>query len=271
MWRCGLVVLGLFIGQVQAAPDVLLTKELPAHVTVSDYLISEKYDGVRAYWDGAQLWFRGGGTIAAPAWFTAVLPKQALDGELWGGRGQFEQTASAVRQTVPNDAAWRQIRYMIFELPNGAGDFAQRAAQIEHIVAQMNQPHVQAVKQYHLASREQLQKNLDQVVAQGGEGLMLHLASAPYVTGRSDVLYKLKPLQDAEATVIAHLAGQGKYHNMLGALLVRTDDGREFKIGTGFSDEVRRQPPAIGTVVTYRYRGLTRNGLPRFASYWRVR
>ena len=257
-----------FINFAHAAPDLLLARELPPQVNVGDYLISEKYDGVRAYWDGEQLWFRGGGQIHAPAWFTQSLPPQPLDGELWVGRGQFEVAASIVRQTKPNDTDWRRIKYMIFELPNASGSFAERA---EKIVQIAQKPPIVAVKQYRLQTREQLQRDLDQIIKQGGEGLMLHLAAAPYITGRSDVLYKLKPLQDAEAVVVEQIQGKGKYAHMLGALRVRTSDGREFNIGTGFTDDVRRNPPAIGTLITYRYRGLTKNGLPRFASYWRVR
>jgi DNA ligase-1 len=56
----------------------------------------------------------------------------------------------------------------------------------------------------------------------------------------------------------------------LGSLRVRTADGREFSLGTGFSDQQRQTPPAIGKTVTYRYRGFTSSGLPRFASFLRV-
>jgi DNA ligase-1 len=100
---------------------------------------------------------------------------------------------------------------------------------------------------------------------------MLHRADALYVTGRNDALLKLKLLDDAEATVIAHVEGKGKYTGKMGALQVETADGKRFQIGTGFSDAQRASPPAIGTLVTYTHRGLTKNGLPRFASYLRVR
>jgi DNA ligase 1 len=253
-----------------SAPSFLLAKELPAEVNVRDYWVSEKYDGVRAHWDGKQLWTRGGQLINAPEWFIAGLPKVALDGELWIARGAFERVSGIVRQKIPTDD-WRDVKYMIFELPNAQGDFSVRVAQIERTVAAANVPYLSAVRQYRVTARDQLQDDLDAIVKAGGEGLMLHLASALYVTGRSDVLYKLKPQQDAEATVIGHIQGQGKYANMLGALRVRADNGREFNIGTGLSDEVRRNPPPVGTLITYRYRGLTKNGLPRFASFWRVR
>ena len=252
-------------------PALLLAKELPAHVRVGDYLISEKYDGVRAFWDGRVLRFRGGGVVAAPVWFTRALPAQPLDGELWLGRGLFEQTSGIVRQSQPNDADWRNIKYMVFELPNAVGSFEERAQQIEYIVRDAHNPQLVAVRQFRLPDRSRLQHRLDEVVQAGGEGLMLHLASAPYETGRSDVLYKLKPLQDAEAVVIAHVSGHGKYAHQLGALRVRAADGREFNVGGGLSDAQRADPPAVGSTITYQFNGLTASGLPRFARFLRVR
>ena len=99
---------------------------------------------------------------------------------------------------------------------------------------------------------------------------MLHRAGAPYSTGRSDDLLKMKPFQDAEAIVIGHVSGKGKYQGRLGALRVRTEGGIEFNLGAGLSDALRRDPPPLGTIITYRYRGLTHRGVPRFASYHRV-
>ena len=94
---------------------------------------------------------------------------------------------------------------------------------------------------------------------------------APYSTGRSDVLLKLKAARDAEATVVAHLPGKGKYQGLLGALEVKTPSGVLFKLGSGLSDAERRAPPPIGAQVTYTYRDLTKNGVPRFATFVRVR
>ena len=254
-----------------APPALLLAKELPADVCVSDYLISEKYDGVRAFWDGRVLRFRGGGVVAAPEWFTRALPAQALDGELWSGRGRFEATSGIVRQAVPNEADWRRIKYMVFELPNAVGDFEGRVRQMTQIAHQARNPQLVAVTQFRLPDRVALQRQLDEVVRSGGEGLMLHLASAAYETGRSDVLYKLKPLQDAEAVVIAHVSGKGKYAHQLGALRVRAADGREFNVGGGLSDAQRAHPPAVGATITYQFNGLTVKGMPRFARFLRMR
>lgn len=270
----------LLIGLALSLPGALLAAEPPAimlanvyhgQVDVSRYMVSEKLDGVRAIWDGKKLTFRSGRPIDAPDWFIAGLPAQPLDGELWIARGQFERVSGIVRREVPDDTDWRAVRYMIFELPGAAGPFRARAEKIRQIVRQANVPWLCEIPQFFPVDRSSLKKRLDEVVRSGGEGLMLHLADAPYETGRSDALLKVKPWQDAEAVVIGHEPGKGRFVGQMGALRVRTTEGREFLLGTGFSDAQRLNPPAIGSTVTYRYRAETRTGLPRFASFLRVR
>ena len=253
------------------APAILLAEVYRNQVDVGQYLVSEKLDGVRGIWDGQTLRFRSGKTINAPTWFLDGLPKRPLDGELWMGRGTFERLSGIVRREVPDDAEWRPVRYMIFELPGAPGTFAQRAEQIREAVKQANVPWLREIEQFRVVDRDSLQKRMKEVVKAGGEGLMLHRADAPYETGRSDTLLKMKPWEDAEAVVIGHLPGKGKHAGQMGALRVRAEDGREFSLGSGFTDRVRRDPPAVGTTVTYRYHDLTRTGLPRFASFLRVR
>lgn len=253
-----------------AAPALPLLGVWSDALDPAAFLVSEKYDGVRGVWDGKTLRHRSGRPIAAPAWFTDQLPATKLDGELWLGRGRFDALSATVRRERPVDAEWRQVRYMVFELPGAAGSFAERAQRIEAIVRQRGAPQLVAVDQTRVADPVALQQRLAHVLAQGGEGLALHRADAPYGTGRSDVLLKLKPALDTEATVVAHHPGKGKYTGLLGALEVRTPEGRQFLIGSGLSDAQRRDPPPVGSVVTYRYRDLTRTGLPRFASFLRV-
>jgi DNA ligase 1 len=257
------------------APKLLLANVLGADVDVTQYLVSEKYDGVRAVWDGQTLRFRSGRTVVAPTWFVERLPRDALDGELWIARGRFDEVSGIVRKDVAVDDEWRRVNYMIFELPqateNAALTFSLRVKKIESIVEAANFAQLKAVPQFRVKDRATLKRELDRVVKSGGEGLMLHLADAPYVTGRSDVLLKLKPLLDTEAKVIAHIPGKGKHVGKMGALLVETKQGVRFKLGTGFSDAVRANPPAIGSLVTYTYRDITKNGKPRFAAFMRVR
>ena len=252
-------------------PAILLAEVYRNQVDVARYLVSEKLDGVRAIWDGQTLRFRSGREVRAPEWFLAGLPKRPLDGELWMGRGTFERLSGIVRKEVPDDAEWRQVRYMIFELPGAPGTFAQRAEQIRETVKQANVPWLREIEQFSVVDRNGLQKRMKEVVKAGGEGLMLHRADAPYETGRSDTLLKMKPWEDAEAVVIGHLPGKGRHAGNMGALRVRAEDGREFSLGTGFTDQQRRDPPPVGATVTYRYHDLTRTGLPRFASFLRVR
>lgn len=257
--------------EVPTVLPLLLAEVLRGNVAVERYWISEKLDGARALWDGQRLRFRSGREVAAPAWFLAGLPSELLDGELWIGRGRFEQLSGTVRRLQPVDEEWRQVRFMIFELPGGEGDFTQRLERLRAIVAGAAVPWLVAVEQFRVADRTELEARLAVVVRDGGEGLMLHRADALYATGRSDVLLKLKPQLDAEARVVAHLPGRGRLTGMLGALRVETTAGVRFQIGSGFTDEERRNPPPVGSVITYRYRDLTAAGVPRFATYLRRR
>ena len=248
---------------------LMLAREADSGIDPVGFLVSEKYDGVRAIWDGRALRFRSGLPVAAPAWFLSRLPAQPLDGELWMGRQRFEALSGVVRKAMPVDAEWGQLHYQVFDLPGAGAPFAERAARITMLAKQLGWPQLVAVEQSPLADRASLQRRFDAVVRAGGEGLVLHRASALWRPGHSDDLLKLKPLHDAEAVVTAHLAGQGKHEGRLGALRVRNEEGIEFLVGTGFGDAQRQQPPALGSRITYTHRGLTATGVPRFASFLR--
>lgn len=239
--------------------------------SINDYLVSEKYDGVRAIWTGKQLLTRNGNPIHAPNWFTAPLPAVWLDGELWTQHQDFSALSSIVRTKIPDDDRWRQVSYMVFDMPNAQLPFEQRYKNYSKLIKQINAKHIKAVKQQRFYSNHALSKHLQTMVETGAEGLMLHLASAHHSPGRSNALLKLKPYFDDEAVVIEHLPGNGKYTGMLGSLRVRNQQGAEFSVGSGFTDKERASPPPVGSVITYKYHGYTSNGLPRFASFLRVR
>lgn len=253
------------------APALMLAKTYHPGIDLRDFWVSEKLDGVRGRWDGQRLVTRGGQVIAAPTWFTAGWPTVPLDGELWGGRGQFESTVSTVRQLQPDDAAWQRIRFMVFDLPTHPGVFTERLQAGATLVESLNRPWVQLVPQTRGTSHAALMKRLDEVVRGGGEGLMLHRGDALYRTQRSEDLLKVKTHEDAEARVTGYEAGRGRHVGRTGALWVETPEGQRFRIGSGLSDAERKNPPPIGSWITYRFRGRHESGLPRFATFVRLR
>ena len=240
-------------------------------VPLEDYWVSEKYDGVRGYWDGSALWTRGGERVAAPAWFTAPLPRVPLDGELWAGRGRFALAVSTVRSQTPNDLAWREMRFMVFDLPKQPGDFTTRLTALRKLLPIVGAPWVVPVAQERATTHEALRTLMDKTVKLGGEGLVLHRGASLYRGERNADLLKVKPYDDAEARVVAHLDGKGRHAGRLGALLVEMPDGQRFRLGGGFTDAQRDDPPPVGAWVTYRYNGTHPGGLPRFARFLRVR
>ncbi|MEE9302395.1 MAG: DNA ligase [Thiotrichaceae bacterium] len=254
-------------------PELLLAKKYDKEkdIEISRYFISEKYDGVRALWNGKQLVSRQGNVYHAPNWFIADFPNQSLDGELWISRGHFEDLVSTVKKAQPIDTEWTKVRYMVFELPKGKGTFGHRLEQLAAILAHNKSKYIKLIEQFRLHSHQELMDTLKEITQHGAEGLMMHRADALYHTGRSDDLLKVKIYQNTEATVIQHIPGRGKYTGMLGSVLVQDKAGKRFKIGSGFSDAERANPPPVGSLITYKYYGLTKNKIPRFASFIRIR
>lgn len=261
----------LSVADNKAPPKILLAKVYHTNIDLENFWVSEKFDGVRAYWNGKHLISRQGNVFSAPKWFTDALPINALDGELWLGRGRFEEVSGLVRRKESKSDNWKDIVFMVFDLPDSPHIFNVRLSQLKKIISDINVSHVRLIKQVKIKTHEKLQEKLELIVKQGAEGLMLHAADSYYKRGRSNDLLKLKKYQDAEAVVIKHIDGKGKYKGLLGSMLVETINKKRFKIGSGFSDKQRRHPPKIGDVITFKYYGLTKNGIPRFASFMRVR
>lgn len=233
-------------------------------------LFSEKLDGIRGIWTGSQLLTKQGKPIFAPHWFVQDLPDYPIEGELWAGRGEFEHVLSVVMDNTPDEEQWKTITFMIFDLPSHLGDFSARYAAQINLVKRMHVSHIQYIPHHEAISEQNVTTHLNEVVNGGGEGLMLRDKNAVYQAGRNSGMMKLKIINDAEAQVIGYVAGNGKYQGQMGSLIVKMPNGITFKIGTGFNDEQRQNPPKIGTQITYRYNGFTKNGIPKFARYWRV-
>jgi DNA ligase len=252
------------------ASDLLLLTRYRPGMDVSGWYMSEKLDGVRAYWDGQQLLSRQGNLFAAPRWFTQEFPPFELDGELWIARGSFEETLSITSRDRPHPG-WRRITYNIFEAPNAPGGLDARLGLLREYLEHHSVAHIRIIPQAVCRNADHLMTRLMAVDAVGGEGLVLRNPDSPYETGRSPNVLKVKRFNDMEGQVIGYRPGKGKYHGMTGALLVEIEGNKRFYIGSGLTDRERAAPPAVGSVITFRYLGFTSKGIPRFASYLRVR
>jgi len=232
--------------------------------------MSEKLDGVRAFWDGKALISRLGNAFVAPDWFTAGLPSDALDGELWCARKAFQRTSGIVRRQDRTDL-WKEVSYVVFDAPRVSAPFEGRLEFARRQLDLRAPPHARMHTQVRCEGITHMRAELARVEALGGEGLMLRQPGSRYEAGRSSTLLKVKTFHDAEAVVIDHLPGAGRHKGRLGALLVEMPDGTRFSVGTGLSDAERRHPPLPGTTIVYRYQELTDGGVPRFPSFVGIR
>jgi DNA ligase 1 len=248
------------------APPLLLAHRWEVDHDPTGWWMSEKLDGVRAYWDGEAFVSRLGNRFIAPDWFVADLPADTLDGELWVDRKKFQKTIGIVRSGAAGDA-WREVRYVVFDAPNARGAFEDRLAHARKVLTRAGSPYAHCHDHDRCRGIEHLRDELVRVEALGGEGLMLREPGSAYVVGRSTSLLKVKTFHDGEARVVQHAPGTGKHKGRLGALVVELPDGTRFNIGTGMSDKERHAPPKIGAVITFRYQELSDDGVPRFPSY----
>ncbi|MFA7632612.1 MAG: DNA ligase [Thiohalomonadaceae bacterium] len=250
------------------ALPLMQAKAWQADADPAGWWMSEKYDGMRGYWDGTQMLSRQGNRLVLPAHLQASLPPFALDGELWAGRGRFEETIATVRTQLPGPG-WADIRYMVFDVPRVPGSFEQRMQVASNWLQKHPAAWIELVEQTRCKNKAHLDKFLQIVERKGGEGVMLHAAGSAYTAGRSPDLRKYKSFADTEARVIGYKPGKGKYAGMVGSLLVETDDGLRFAIGSGLRDIDRQIPPPIGSLITFKHYGWTAKGKPRFPVYWR--
>ena len=249
---------------------VLLAKKFDAAKhNVDGWLASEKLDGMRAFWTGSKLLSRNGKRITAPDWFTESLPQDAkLDGELFISRGQFQKTVSVCRKQVPVNSEWRQVKFNVFDfLTPGSRPFRERYA----LLKRRKLPRHVRVVEHQETSTADVPALLQQYEALGAEGVMLRDPASQYERKRSSTLLKVKSFLDADATVIGHQPGTGKHRGRLGALLCVLRDQTKFRIGTGFTDQQRENPPAVGERVSFSFFELTDAGVPRFPSFLGVR
>ena len=248
------------------APPILLAQSWDNEADLTGWWMSEKLDGVRAWWDGRAFVSRLGNIYRAPAWFTEGLPEIPLDGELWIDRKAFQRTVSIVRRQDETEQ-WRLVRFRAFDAPTFAGTFEDRVARVESLLTPIGSPYLIAHEHLLCEGTDHLRRELARIEEAGGEGLMMRKPGSAYEVGRSETLLKVKSFHDAEAEVIGHEPGKGRHRGRLGAVRVKLADGTTFAVGTGFSDTQRGRPPAIGSTITFRYQELTDGGVPRFPSF----
>jgi DNA ligase-1 len=255
---------------VGVAPPILLAHPWDHVADLTGWWMSEKLDGVRAYWDGARFVSRLGNEYFAPDWFVASLPPVPLDGELWAGRKKFQRAVSIARRQDRSDD-WRELTYVVFDAPAVDAPFEQRLAHVQQALDTHRPAHARWHPHERCIGLDHLRAELARVEALGGEGLMMRQPSSKYEIGRSWTLRKVKTFHDAEARVTAHVRGAGRHDGRLGSLSCEMPDGTVFNVGTGLSDAERNDPPPVGSIITYRYQELSNDGVPRFPSYVGVR
>lgn len=279
------------------------------------WLASEKYDGYRALFcydeDGnPHFYSRTGKGFNAPEWFLVGMPSQKtlkgriIDGELWAGRENF-QLMGTVRKKVPVPEEWHNIQFVVYDITNIEKGFTERIKDLQKIVKitkekwntitkkNMEYPFnnlkcpISFTEQKKITSHKMMDKFYEDIISNGGEGIMIKHPNSSYMNGRSSYMLKYKPAFDREAMIIDYKPGKpdSKYDGMLGAFVCKPlincdtymtideDDDHIFTL-SGMDDKLRdnyEKTHPKGTIITYECSGWTDKGIPRFARYLRKR
>lgn len=264
------------------ANDILLLSKLnEGEIKTRDfdgYLMSEKLDGVRGIWDGKSLQTRQKNIINSPKFFTQNFPKFALDGELWISRSKFDEISALIRSSDVNSSLWKSVSYNVFDVPNACEDFKLNPCTLETRLRILKQyleknhnPYIKIIPQIPIKNSSHLEKFYNNIIQNKGEGVVIRKNLSPYEKGRSKEAMKLKPYDDAECEVVGYVEGRVKFKNQIGSLLCKMPNDKVIKIGSGLKDKDRENPPKIGAIITYKFNGLTKNSLPRFPIFLRLR
>lgn len=236
----------------------------------TEYLMSEKLDGIRGVWNGTSLLTRNNNEIKAPKEWTKNFPPFMLDGELWIKRNSFEQVSSIVRNSKSSMDDWREVTYNVFDAPNicDSCTLLERLDLLTKYLQENPNENIRIIPQHIIASEDELGAYFDNIVKNGGEGLIIRENKNP------NIAYKYKPYYDNECQVIGYKEGKGKYEGLVGAIICKTiikDTEIILSIGSGLSKKDRANPPKINSIITYKYNGLTKNNVPRFPVFIRER
>ncbi|MBZ7970652.1 DNA ligase [Campylobacter sp. RM3125] len=243
-----------------------------------EYVMSEKLDGVRGIWNGKTLKTRKDQIITPPSFFMKNFPSFALDGELWMDRNNFDSISSLIRTTHIDINLWKKVSYNVFDVPNACEEFnlnpcslENRLQVLEKYLQENSNPYIKIIPQIPIKNEKHLNDFYENIVKNKGEGVVIRKNLGSYERGRSKQALKLKPYNDAECQVIGYTKGKGKFENQIGALICKTTDNKIIKIGSGLKDKDRKNPPSIGAIITYKFSGFTKNSLPRFPVFLRIR
>ena len=262
-----IIILSVFgsLALYASKPDLLLLKTYKDQNT-TNWVMSEKLDGIRAYWDGKNLISRGGKMIHAPKWFTKDYPEFEIDGELWTKRGDFENISSIVRDKIPGKK-WSEVKHYIFEVPNAKGGLFKRLEKVQ----KYENDYIKVLPQIIIKNKNHQNKFLKEVESKGGEGIVVRDPNALYINKRTNKALKVKTFKDTECKIKGYTQGNGKYSGQVGAIICQLSSQTIFKIGSGMDDNFRKNPPKIGTEITFKYQNITKYGKPRFPVYLRIR
>ncbi len=203
------------------------------------------------------------------------LPSE-LDGELYCHGMNHELVHGIVSRTVNLHPQFQSMQYHVFDIVNEDIQ-ARRLIQLKELA--IKEPLVKSP--YFLCNNlDEITRVYDSLINQGYEGIIVRNIENYYERKRSTLVMKFKPKQRDDYDIIGFQEEVDQYgtpKDTLGAIICRSGDGNVFNVGTGFTDDRRKQlwegrDLIIGQRATVKYQHITSGKkVPRFPVFVEVK
>jgi DNA ligase-1 len=212
------------------------------------WFMSEKLDGMRAYWDGERFWSKNMSIIDVPESFTAGFPTFPVDGELWGGYEKIDSTVYALKQACrkkKRNIDWSNIKFCAFDAPQEEGSYDKRHLFLQNNLSQCC--NISLIPMQKCGGHDHLHQHLAEILDKGGEGIILYHPATPYQPGRTRNVLKFKKYFEASVT-FSHVK-RDSYN-----LVCKQENGKliYLKCTRGFC----LSPPEVGEKILVRHQGI---------------
>lgn len=233
----------------------------PEYVEGKTFALTRKIDGGRiiairengevSFYTRAGQKYEGLTDLAAEL-FTTFPDGIVLDGEITllanplglSSKDQYKQTMKITRK----DGEKHGVKMLVFDIltieefrtQTCEHTYDERRNLLEGLFGTTKRTYFELLPVlYRGKDTTEITKYLDQLTAEGEEGVMINICDAPYEFKRTNNLLKVKKMDTLDLEIVGVEAGEGRLANTLGAIHVRYKDGNIVKVGSGFSDWMR--------------------------------
>ena len=198
---------------------------------------------------------------------------QGIDGVFFDGeltdldRKSVSGKVTQMMKGSPKESIGDDLLFNIFDVEptktikdgKGTSGYTERRALLEQFFKNKSFENIKIAQKWEAKTKDELMPIYEQIVANGGEGVIMKDPSHVYECKRSKSWIKFKEVQDCDLVVTGWYPGEGKREGFIGGFICKDSSGEyQVKVGSGFTEqdliELSKDPnDIIGKIVAIQY------------------